>query len=404
MVSTPKIVIVGGGGSGSILVQSLTKLLNQGKIELIVIDPTDYVDHAPANVRAVVDPTWADFSAIPYDKLFDAKVQHVEGHAVDYDYDEQQVDVHLTTGDDVTIDYDILVHATGFEYDVLKAFKPLKTRKAEFKALARKVETAVEIAVVGAGITGVEIAGEIYGKYGGAKGVHLVASGSEIIPEAKPKLRAKLLKQLAAASVDVVYNERGVRKGSTFSSNGPLKLQSGKVLDVDLVIWSTGGSMSTRQTFPVDEQLRVIDNVFAIGDATAVNEPRTLYTASMHAAFVAKAIEAQVKGKAFKKAYKPLPSGTVFVAFGPTGGALALPFATFGAGFAKALKSKDLMLGKFYPKSLKAKLKLLPKPGKPPQDAQKPARKPRSLESESSSSAPSESASASSASSSSTSS
>ena len=377
----PKVVIIGGGGGGAHLARALSQLSSKEDFELIVIDPKEYHDHAPANVRAVVDPAWADFSAIPYDKLFAPFVQHIKGHAVRYDYKNQRVRVRLLTGRNLALEYDVLVHASGFAYDVVKASKPLKTRLAEFEAVASMIESAVEVAVVGAGVTGVEIAGEIYGKYGAAKGIHLVCAGTEILPGAKPKLRHKMVKQLSDAKVIVTYNERGVNKAHGFATEGPLRLESGKVLDVDIVIWATGGELGSRQTFKVDEQLRVNESVFAIGDATDVDEPRTLYVATRHADFVAKAIEADLKGKTFKKTYKPLAHGTYFVAFGPTGGALSLPFATFGAGMARRAKSKDLLLGKFYPKSLKAKLKLLPKYEPPPKHAKKKPRAPKSLDS-----------------------
>ena len=356
--SPHRVVIVGGGGGGAHLARSLGSKASKLNLAITVIDPKDYLDHAPANVRAVVASRWADFSAIAYRDLFAESVRLVQGTVSSFNYEQKQVLVVPHDNCDEMVPYDTLVIATGFRYDVVKSFKSRAERQREFDDVAKALSDAQSVAIVGAGATGVEIAGEIHAVYGKAKKVHLVSSSATILPEGNEKLRKKLLKQLVAAGVDISYNERGMRASDAFMSHGSLSLESGKSVPSDVVLWTTGGS--SRTTYDVDEQLRVREGVFAIGDATRVQEPRTLYAATMHADFVAKCIIAQAKGKQFKKPYAPLKAGTVVVSFGPRGGAASLPFGTVGPFIVRMAKSKDLMLGRFYPKSLKAKLKNLP--------------------------------------------
>jgi len=59
-----KIAIVGGGYIGAELAKSL-----DDTVEVTLIEPRSHFVHAPAMIRAVVDPSLLDRALIPYDRL-----------------------------------------------------------------------------------------------------------------------------------------------------------------------------------------------------------------------------------------------------------------------------------------------------------------------------------------------
>ena len=352
------VIILGGSVGGARLAQQLG---GQDSLDVVLVDASDYMDHAQANVRAVVDPEWAEFSAIPYADFLPAHVRHVKAKA---DLANSPRDAVLLTYDGcaATMTYDFLVHATEREYDVIKATRSMTMRKREFESVARAIAQVSSVAIVGAGVRGVELAGEIYAAYGRTKTIHLITSERDILADVPSKLRSRMHEQLNSAGVVVHYGEDPTNATGEFVSRGPLQLASGNI-DVGIVLWTTGSEIvGSHRTFAVDAQLRVSEHVFAMGQAAKVTEPRTLEAALLQANYLTKQIVALAGGMAFRQPYKRLSPDARAVSFGPRGGAASLAIGTFGSIVAKMVKSHDLLLGKVYPMSLRHRLKRLPRP------------------------------------------
>jgi NADH dehydrogenase FAD-containing subunit len=103
----------------------------------------------------------------------------------------------------------------------------------------------------------------------------------------------------------------------------------------------------------VDRYLRAQghDNVFAIGDITDVEEPKTAYLAQKHAEVVAKNIRATFGGrKSSLKPYQPNPNPPMVVPVGPDDGVTQFPAAgglVVGRRATKLLKGRDLMVERY---------------------------------------------------------
>jgi NADH dehydrogenase FAD-containing subunit len=100
----------------------------------------------------------------------------------------------------------------------------------------------------------------------------------------------------------------------------------------------------------VTEHLRLPghDTVFAIGDITAIDEPKMAARAGRHAEVVAANIRALISGQGELTAYQPLPP-VILVPLGPHGGAAQLPGTDGIAGpdIAAQYKGRDLFTDRY---------------------------------------------------------
>ena len=96
-----RIAIIGGGYIGAELAKSL-----DNTAEVTLIEPRSHFVHAPAMIRAVVDPALLDRALIPYDRLLkNGRVLRARANGIDAD------GVTLDDGQRVAADY--IVVATG---------------------------------------------------------------------------------------------------------------------------------------------------------------------------------------------------------------------------------------------------------------------------------------------------
>jgi NADH dehydrogenase len=160
--------------------------------------------------------------------------------------------------------------------------------RANFKADGR----VLDIAIVGAGATGVELAAELHNTIRVLAGyglthfhpekqirIRVLEAGPRILPGLPDYLAEETLKTLEALSVDVLVNERVVEVTAA-----TVKAASGREVPADFVVWAAGircpevlkdldGLESNRlNQLVVRETLQASrdDNVFAIGDCAAV--------------------------------------------------------------------------------------------------------------------------------------
>jgi selenide,water dikinase len=144
-----------------------------------------------------------------------------------------------------------------------------------------------EVAVVGAGAAGVEVAcaaRTVLDRAGGGGGVRLLEAGGEILPGYSERVRSKARRVLAARGVDV-------RIGAPVAAvrAGGVGLESGEDLPADLVVWLTGAAapplfagsgltLDDQGFLLVDPALRSLSHpeVFGAGDCvTPAAHPET---------------------------------------------------------------------------------------------------------------------------------
>lgn len=335
----PRIVIAGGGLAGHRIAYAL-----QNEAAVTLIDPKDYFEVPMAVPRMLVEPARACDAIVSYSEflprveLVQAMVRSVQCDSVTTDFGE--------------VAFDCLVLATGAGYaeDLIKARGGAAGQRRSFMAeTAERVRNAENIAIVGGGPVGVEIAGEILEDLPRKK-LTLIHSGSELLPSLTARPRQYALAHLRRKGANVLLGTPATQK---------------LLSEYDMILWCAGyaGDTSYLKSYPetvldpngrviVDRHLRLrgSTNIFAVGDITALPEPKLGIWAGKHASVVIANLRSLVSGsRKTLKTYRPATgSQTMLVTLGRNHGAGHLPFGDFtNSWFARNVKSRDMFIGRY---------------------------------------------------------
>lgn len=270
-----RVLVLGAGYAGVVIARALEDSL-PADAELVVVDESPYhlVQHELH--RVVRRPGFADTITIPLEDLFDEATVR-QATVVDVDTDARRVE--LADGD--TLRYDVAAICLGAETnfygmdDVERHAHPLK-RIPDAEAIRRDALRAFEatnpkLVVGGAGLSGVQLAGE------------LAALAREEDVDARVRLleqKNRVAPAFDASFSDAIHDElleQGVevRTGTTVTGadESSVSLDDGSSLPYDVLAWTGGiqGSGATSGTRPtVRATLDLDDRTFVVGDAAAV--------------------------------------------------------------------------------------------------------------------------------------
>ncbi|MEQ6202220.1 FAD-dependent oxidoreductase [Sulfitobacter sp. HNIBRBA2951] len=349
-----RIIIVGGGYVGL----QLAKALN-GKADVTLIEPRSHFVHAPAMIRAVVDPQVLDRALIPYDDLLKTgQVLRARAKSI------SATGVTLEDGTDVLGDF--IVVATGS--DNAMPFKPATDSIEAFRAGSARIhamlQAAQSVAIVGAGAVGTELAGEIAHFMPGKK-VTLISSEPSLFPTMPSKLGKGLQGKLSDPGVSMIFGARAENLESmTEPYAGELQLSNGDRIAADLIFPVIGSraASSILETLPgitkgaanrvqTDPWLRPSDlpNVFAAGDVAEAGDAMTIVAVSRQTPWLEKMLTSLINGKKSEDTakYKPWSKAPFLVPLGPRKGNSYLVMFTAGDTITRLMKGKDLFVSKY---------------------------------------------------------
>ncbi|WP_163849559.1 NAD(P)/FAD-dependent oxidoreductase [Pseudooceanicola aestuarii] len=352
---TQRIAIVGGGYFGAELARSL-----DAKAEVTLIEPRTHFVHAPAMIRAVVDPALLDRALIPYDALL-TRGHVVRARAASVDA------AGVTLEDGSRIAATQVVVATGSGNAT--PFKPdgddIDAFRAQNARVHAQLVAAERIAIVGAGAVGVELAGEIAHAMPG-KRITLISAESRLFPDKPAAFGAALAAKLEKAGVQQIQGQRvETLESLTTPHAGSLRLADGTVQAYDLIFPVLGArpvadlllglpdaAPGSGGRVKVDPWLRPssLPNVFAAGDAADAGDAMTIVATSRQRPWLTKTLLGLGQGKALEqmKPYKPWGAKAPFlVPLGPKRGKSFLGFVSVGDLLTRAMKGKDLFIGKY---------------------------------------------------------
>jgi NADH dehydrogenase FAD-containing subunit len=222
------------------------------------------------------------------------------------------------------------------------------------------------VLLLGAGPVGLELAGEIRAQWPD-KAVTIIDPGHDILSGAlsgglPDELRSELRRQLDELDVELLI-------GTSLTENPPgepgqaktftVTTDTGIAISAD--IWfrchgvaATGGYLSGDLApalrpggqIAVTDQMRVVghDRDFALGDVTAIPEPKMAAAALRHSAVVAANIATLIAGGTDLAPYEPAPPGIV-IPLGPgAGAAYRGDMGLIGADQTAQMKGADLNL------------------------------------------------------------
>ena len=349
MAIQTQVLIIGGGFAGVSTAQALAK---QG-ISTTLVDKKDYFEVTFATLRSVADPISTGNQARKYYQDF-LEGDFIQGEVQQMSANQAQLadgtEIHFQTG----------IIASGTRYPSLPLAKTesamdMGNRNNELMSEFSRLKQAEKVMVIGGGIVGVELAGEIAHAHPNKK-VVLAHNSDTLLPGFKEKAQRKAQQQLESLKVEIQFNRRYQPQGDHYTDQN-----TGESSDADLVFQATGvlpnnsflkaslGHILNDHGFvKVDKKLQVEGeaNLYALGDIADVGEAKLGYLAVEQGKYLAKAIGKKLKGKGFK-GYKRNPL-MALIPVGKEQGVVQLPFAVTTAGFLVGMKQKDLFINKIY--------------------------------------------------------
>ena len=287
-----KLVILGGGFCGAFL----AKLLDKRKdIEIILIDKKDYFEYTPSVHKLIFDPGYLKKITIPFSHFL-KNTRVVNDKLV-------QVTSKFVETENEKIDFDYLVVSTGIDYPIFLENKQnvfaLKSGTDGLE-MGKKIAGAEHIVVIGGGLIGTEIAGELVTKTKG-KRVIIVHPRDRLLERNPVKASNYARKFLEKRGAEIIFGEKVVdHKGNKFITD------KGREIDAELGLWcagircnpwfmkSFGDEVCTeRKSLKVNEflQLEGYSNIFVGGDINNIKEEKTAQNAELHAHSIAKNLD-----------------------------------------------------------------------------------------------------------------
>lgn len=364
--SSKHVVILGGGYVGTACAKALD---GNDSVVVTMVDSRAVMVQKVPSLRATTNPGWVDAVLVPRDEVL--KKGRSKGNKV-VSARVASVDAagkQVVLEDGSKIAYDFLVCATGAQSqspgEPPAACRSVAEMKAHYAEVYAALGRARSVAIIGGGVVGVELAGEIADARPDLP-VTIVHAGKKLLDQsAKPALwdsfHTKIGAQLKDRKVTVLLGDRSNISRDRFAGKsfiegvGSFTTASGKTVTADLVFNCTGTKpnssiyprewLTEQGLVKVDAGLQVegAPGCFACGDIVATDESKIAYTAiNGQVPVVAKNILALAAGAKLPKTYKPNTSVLMLVPLGNTGGCLVTPMGTAGAFFARNVKGKQL--------------------------------------------------------------
>lgn len=329
-----QVVIAGGGFAGLHLARKLRK---HKDIAVTIINPSADFRYSPALYRAVVGFKMG-IAKIPIEwALLDCKNASLKVASVTA-LDANNQTITTSTGESLTYDYAVFALGSKTTFFGIKGLSELsygiKTPN-EVKELKEHIHDKLiatndvhNYVVVGAGATGVELAGamgsylhkisKLHGVDQSHVNVHLVEAGPRILAQMSDKAASKATKRLKKLGVTLhmqtIVNAETAHTLQT--SNGPIK--------TDTVVWTAGAqssefykdypavfSLDKRGKVLVDKHLGVTPTLYVCGDNASTPRSGLALTAVWHADFIAKDITARMHGKKRPTKFEKAPAQVV---------------------------------------------------------------------------------------------
>ena len=283
-----KVVVLGSGYAGTGVVSRLERELDAGD-ELVWVSDVDHHLVLHESHRVVREPDVADLITLPIDEVAGESTRFVQGSVAGLFGDEREVRLE----DGRTIDFDYAVVALGSQ-TAFYGIPGLEEHALTLKGLddAREIHEAVttaaheatpedpaRVVVGGAGLSGIQVAGEVAAlrdERGLRVEVSLVEALDEILPGNDDSVQSALRDRLAEAGVDILTDDP-----ITTAEPDVLHFDERESMAYDVLVWTGGitGQAAMADTDVETEHERVVadstfatsdERVFAVGDSAVL--------------------------------------------------------------------------------------------------------------------------------------
>jgi apoptosis-inducing factor 2 len=350
----PSVVVVGGGYGGINAAKALDDVA-----DVTLVDPTEAFVHNVAAWRALVEPEWLDRIFFPYEHLL-AHGRFLRDRAVAIDGHR----VTLASGDVLEPDYLVLATGSAYPFPAKTEAPDIASARARHRAAHEALLAADRVLIVGAGPSGLELAGEIKAFFPDKNVTVADISDDILVGPYHQALRDELRRQLDALGVELRLGTALAELPSAPPATlAPIAIATtnGGELVADICFrafgvrahseYLEGGALEDRRDergyVRVDERLRVVGetHTFALGDLADADRD-TAGIASAQARVVAANVRALITGTGELTSYERFPP-MIAIPLGPEGGAGLLGDGVADAATIADLKGRHMGTGHF---------------------------------------------------------
>ncbi|KAJ6031822.1 FAD-dependent pyridine nucleotide-disulfide oxidoreductase [Penicillium herquei] len=369
------IVIIGASTVGNTAAHSFLQDIQSLKAKVTLINPSPnfYWNIAAPRIIAKPQAFQPDQYLLPIESVYSQysadSFEFIAGLATDIDPTSKTVSVTPNYGEARTLSYDYLLIASGATTpastgEVTGFPIPFKASGRDdiqelLEAAQKKIASAKNIVIGGAGPIGVELAGEL--SEAGDASITLVSATDRVLQMLKSSASSAAASQLKKRKVDVRVSTRVVNVEASGDS-WIVSLDSGEKLTTDLYIPTTGSTpnnafipecfLGTDGWVKVDKELRVQSSqsssplsIYAAGDINC-NSVRLGFKAVEQARIAANNIKVDILRRGERKKYDQGDSILMVVPIGENGGTGQIfGFVPFSF-FIKLIKGKDFFISK----------------------------------------------------------
>ena len=290
---TEDVVVLGSGYAGTGAVLSIEEELGD-RVDLTWVSDSDYHFVLHEGHRVIRDPSVKEKITIPVDRIKQPTTRFVQGRADGIDTGAREIALE----DGSTVNYDWLVVGVGsrtafFGIDgleehalTLKSLDDVLGINEAITEAAREAtrEEPAQVVVGGAGLSGIQSAGEIAefrDRQHAPIDIHLVEGLDSVFPPGEPELQGKLDQLLRDHGVNVMTGEF-----ITEVDEETVYIGKETELDYDVLLWTggiTGRDCAASAPVETDERSNRLeagstfrtsdDRVFALGDTAMIDQP-----------------------------------------------------------------------------------------------------------------------------------
>lgn len=321
--SKKHVLIVGGGFGG---LKAALELSKRDDFAVTLLSDNDTFRYYPALYHTATGGLYSQ-STIPLTEILDAsRVTIKKGTAKTLDRKARTI----TTEEGDSYSYEILVLALGIVTNYfgikgmaentygIKSFEQIKRFKDHVHGMLNQPTPDLNFVIVGAGPTGIELAGALpeylrkimqnHGVSGEPK-ITIIEAAPRLLPRSPEKISNSVAKRLETLGIEV-------RLGQTVEGATADGLTvSGQPLPSKTVVWTAGTAnnpffkennfaLTERGKVEVNEYLQVEEGIYVIGDNANTQYSGLAQTALRDGHFVAHDIVRRATGKAVKP-YEP---------------------------------------------------------------------------------------------------
>ena len=302
---TDTVAVLGAGYAGTKAVAALQSLLDD-ETDLVWISDTDYHLVLHESHRIIRDPSVEEHIRIPIEDVTNSDTRFLEGRVESIDVENREIG--LEDGETVAYDYALVAigSRTAF-YGIPGLSEYAHTLEGVVDALAihedlvdaaeaATPEEPAQVVVGGAGLSGIQVAGEIAeyrDEHDAAVEIHLVEALDEVFPGNPESVQQALRSRLEDIDVQIHTDDP-----ITEATSERITFDNGSPLEHDVLIWTGGitGRHALAGAGIETEHERIVteatfetsdERVFAVGDAALIEQNDSVAPPTAQAAWQA---------------------------------------------------------------------------------------------------------------------